>query len=144
MWEAVAAVATSIGVFGGIVGALIKFGFRQQLKLEEARQETARAQKEAVESEKKVYELSLSETMKEFNSLRAQVNGKVTLYIAKMTEIQTEIHAVTDECEKYRDELSKLNGIFKDYVDRVDSRITNLEKRTDDFGKVILKTEQKT
>lgn len=141
MWEAAAAIATTLGVFGGIAAAIIKYFFAQQLKLEESRQQTAAAQKEAVEAEKKVYEVSLSQTVKEFNALRAQVKGRITLWVAHMQEIQTNIETLVKEFESNRAELARLNKIMKDYVERVDNRITNLEKKQEDFGKIILKPE---
>ena len=143
MWEALGQIATALGVLASIALVLIKYWFRQQLKIEEAKQETAKAQRENIEAEKKVYEISMSQTIKEFNALKTNIRGKVILYLKRLEDIQAEINMVAERFDATQKELARFNQLFDEYTKKLETRISNLEDRTKDFGKVILKPEPK-
>jgi chromosome segregation ATPase len=141
MTEALTAISAVAGTLTAIIvtiRSMMGHWFKLQMNLETERQKTAEKQLEAVEAEKKVYEMSVSQVVNEFNQLKIEVRRwreSAQKEIETIKGSLTELQVLILEFRSSKKELSEVIALFKDYKESTEKRL----KAVEDFGKVIVK-----
>lgn len=119
---------------------VISHYFKVQMKLEASRRETMEAQRKMHEAERKSMELSLSQTVKEFNYCKAEVISYRKELKQFRDSFNVEIQNLLHKYGQIEAQLIQIAKLFKEHKEQTEEKLKAVETKVEEtFGKVIVK-----